>query len=56
MVAPAKRSGELRYVLEDHEVEPLPVHVVYPHSRLLSANVRSFVDACVKALRQAKYD
>lgn len=56
MVAPAKRAGELGYVLEDHEVEPLPVHVVYPHSRLLSANVRSFVDACVKTLRQAKYD
>jgi DNA-binding transcriptional LysR family regulator len=56
MVAPARRSGGLRYVLEDYEVAPLPVHVVYPYSRSLSANVRAFVDACVGTLRRTKFD
>ena len=56
MVAPAKRTGKLRYVLESFEIELLPVHVVYPHSRALSANVRAFVDACVGKLRQTRFD
>ena len=30
MVAPHVRAGKLRYVLEDFEVEPLPVSFVYP--------------------------
>ena len=56
MVAPLKRSGKLRYVLENFEAEPLPVHVAYPHSRLLSANVRAFVDLCVQRLRKSRFD
>jgi DNA-binding transcriptional LysR family regulator len=55
-VAPERGSGKLRYVLEEFETEPLPIHVVYPHSKLLSTTVRTFVDASVKELRQAKYD
>lgn len=54
MVAPAKRARQLRYVLQDFELEPLPVHVVYPRSRALSANVRAFVDFCVPRLRREK--
>jgi DNA-binding transcriptional LysR family regulator len=54
MVAAVHSAGQLRYVLEEYEPEPLPVHVVYPHSRALSANVRSFVDTCVATLRAAK--
>lgn len=56
MVAAAKRARQLRYVLEDFEVEPLPVNVVYPRSRAISANVRAFVDFCVARLRQEKFD
>lgn len=56
MVAPARRARQLRYVLEEFEVEPLPVHVVYPRSRALSAKVRAFVDFCVPRLRQEKFD
>jgi DNA-binding transcriptional LysR family regulator len=56
MVAPQRRSGKLKYVLEDFEAEPLPVHVAYPHSRLLSANVRAFVDLCVQRLRKSRFD
>jgi DNA-binding transcriptional LysR family regulator len=32
MVAPLMREGKLRYVLEEFEVEPLPVHFLCPHS------------------------
>jgi len=56
MVAPLKRSGKLKYVLEDFEAEPMPVHVAYPHSRLLSASVRAFVDLCVERLRKSEFD
>jgi DNA-binding transcriptional LysR family regulator len=56
MTAPAHRARRLRYVLERFETEPLAVHVVYPHSRILSANVRAFVDACVHRLRQTTFE
>ena len=56
MVAPLRRAGKLKYVLEEFEIDPLPVHVVYPHSRLLSANVRAFVDLCVVRLRKSEFD
>lgn len=49
-------ADKLRYVLEEFESEPLPVHVVYPKSRMLSSNVRSFVDHCVGELRQLRYE
>jgi len=55
-VAPSRKSGRLRYVLEEFETEPLPVQVVYAHSKLLSTKVRAFVDACVKKLRQVRFD
>ncbi len=56
MVAPLVRSGKLRYVLEEFESEPLPVHFLYPHSRMLSPTVRAFADLCVKKLRGARFE
>lgn len=56
MVAPLKRAGRLKYVLEDFEPEPLPVQFLYPHSRILSPTVRAFADLCMKKLRQARFD
>jgi len=56
MVAPLVRAGKLQYVLEDFESAPLPVHFLYPQSRLLSPTVRAFADLCTKKLRQAKFD
>jgi DNA-binding transcriptional LysR family regulator len=55
-VSDYRKSGELKYVLEAFEVEPLPVHVVYPQTKLISAAVRTFVDECVKTLRQINFD
>jgi len=42
--AEAIKAGRLRVVLAKFEQPPLPIHIVYPTSRLLSAKVRTFVD------------
>jgi DNA-binding transcriptional LysR family regulator len=55
MVAPHIRSGKLKYVLEKFEGEPVPVQLVYPHSKLQSSKVRMFVDECVDKLRQVRF-
>jgi DNA-binding transcriptional LysR family regulator len=54
--APGRTSGDLEYVLEDFETEPLPVHVIYPQTRLMSTRVRAFVDECVTKLRGVAFD
>ena len=38
------RSGRLQRVLGDWDTAPVPLHVVYPQSRHLSATVRAFVE------------
>jgi DNA-binding transcriptional LysR family regulator len=48
-VADAVRSGRLRIVLADYEQPPFPIQIVYPSTRLLSANVRAFVDLVVES-------
>jgi DNA-binding transcriptional LysR family regulator len=42
--AEAIRRGSLKIVLQKFEQPALPIHIVYPTSRLLSAKVRTFVD------------
>jgi DNA-binding transcriptional LysR family regulator len=42
--AEAIKAGQLRIVLEKFEPPALPIHIVYPTSRLLSAKVRAFID------------
>lgn len=54
-VAPYRASKKLRYVLEDCEPPPLPVQLIYPHSKLLSSTVRAFIDVCVNTLRQTSF-
>ena len=56
MVAPHRKSGQLKYVLEKFETEPTPVQIVYPQARLMSNKVRVFVDECIRKLRQTKFD
>src|SRR5579872_6818256 len=46
--ADAIKRGRLRIVLAKFEQPPLPIHIVYPTSRLLSAKVRAFVDLVVE--------
>jgi DNA-binding transcriptional LysR family regulator len=45
-------AGRLKRVLGEFEPAPLPIHVLYPHARLLSSNVRAFVDWTVPRLRK----
>jgi DNA-binding transcriptional LysR family regulator len=42
--ADAIKGGRLKIVLAKFEQPPLPIHIVYPTSRLLSAKVRTFID------------
>lgn len=43
-------SGRLVRLLPDWEPEAVPVQIVFPHSRMLSARVRAFVDWAVPRL------
>lgn len=51
-VRDALAAGKLRRILPAYEPAPIPVQLVYPHSRLLSSRVRSFVDWAVPRLRE----
>lgn len=51
-VREALAAGLLQRILPAFEAPPIPVHIVYPHSRLLSSRVRSFVDWAAPRLRQ----
>jgi DNA-binding transcriptional LysR family regulator len=42
--AEAIKAGRLKIILAKFEAPPLPIHIVYPTSRLLSAKVRAFID------------
>ena len=44
----AVKRGRLKIVLQSFEQPPLPIHMVYPTSRLLSAKVRAFIDLVVE--------
>ncbi|MGV8989471.1 MAG: LysR family transcriptional regulator [Cypionkella sp.] len=46
------RSGELVQVLEDWNLEPIPLYIVYPPNRHLSNKVRVFVDWLVRLLAE----
>jgi DNA-binding transcriptional LysR family regulator len=50
-VAPALAEGRLAILLEEHQEQPVPVHVVNPEGKRASAKVRSFIDLAVARLR-----
>lgn len=43
-ICPYLQSGQLELLLEDWSVDPVPLHIVYPQNRHLSAKVRVFVE------------
>jgi DNA-binding transcriptional LysR family regulator len=49
--ADALAAGRLKTVLARYEQPALPIHMVYPTSRLLSAKVRAFVDLAVETCK-----
>jgi DNA-binding transcriptional LysR family regulator len=46
--ADAIKRGRHKIVLAKFEEAPLPIHILYPTSRLLSAKVRTFIDLVVE--------
>lgn len=50
-VAPLIQAGQLIRVLQDFETPPLPLSLVYPHTRLLSSRVRAMVDWLSEAIQ-----
>ena len=42
------RDGSLRIVLPTYEPPPLPIQLVYPASRLVSASLRAFIALAVE--------
>jgi LysR family transcriptional regulator for bpeEF and oprC len=44
MMEPLIKSGSFEMILDDWFSDPLPIHVVYPQNRHLSAKVRVFVE------------
>jgi DNA-binding transcriptional LysR family regulator len=51
MIAPEVRAGRLRLVLQEHEPEPLPIHLLYREGRRAPARIRAFVDFATHRLR-----
>jgi len=51
-VEPLVRQGKLTILLSEFEAPPMPVSLVFSHSKLMSARVRVFVDWMTEALRQ----
>jgi DNA-binding transcriptional LysR family regulator len=57
MVGDALQSGRLKTVLDDYAAPSLTIRAVYPHSRHLSAKVRTFVDFLATRFgREASWD
>ena len=46
--ADSLKAGRLKIVLAPFAPPALPIHVVYPTSRLLSAKVRTFIDLVIE--------
>lgn len=53
MVADKIRDGRLVPVLNSFTPPPVPVHLVYPQSRLISPKMRAFIDFAAPRLRDA---
>ena len=56
MVAPQRAAGGLAAVLEPFTPAAVPVHLVWPQSRLLAAKVRAFVEFAAPRLTRALAD
>ena len=54
-VAPLVAQKKLELILVDYEPPPIPLSIVYPHAKLLSARVRVFAEWATESLR-AQFD
>ena len=54
-IAPLVAQKKLKLILVDYEPPPVPLSIVYPHAKLLSARVRIFAEWATRNLR-AEFD
>ena len=52
-VAQAVHDGRLRIVLQDHEPDPIPVHLIHAGRSLLPLKMRSFLEFAAPRLRKS---
>lgn len=55
-VAEAVNAGKLRFILQEFEVEPIPVHLVHLSRDMMPVKLRRFIDFAVPQLREALAD
>lgn len=53
MVGDQIRDGKLAPVLDTFALPPQPVHLVYPHARLVAPKIRAFIDFAAPRLKTA---
>jgi DNA-binding transcriptional LysR family regulator len=53
MVGDHIRDGKLLPVLDTFTLPPQPVHLVYPHARLIAPKIRAFIDFAAPRLKTA---
>lgn len=53
MVKDQIQDGKLVPVLDTFTLPPQPVHLVYPHARLVGPNIRAFIDFAAPRLKTA---
>ncbi len=44
------KANKLKVILEEYEPEPIPVSIIFPHTRLMATRMRAFVDWMVPRL------
>jgi DNA-binding transcriptional LysR family regulator len=55
-VAEAVRARKLRYILQQFEVDPIPVHLVHLSRGMMPVKLRRFIDFAAPKLREALAD
>ncbi|WP_204117387.1 LysR family transcriptional regulator [Paraburkholderia sp. C35] len=55
-VAAAVQAGKLQLILQEFEVEPIPVHLVHLSRNMMPVKLRRFIDFAVPKLREALAD
>lgn len=55
-VAESVGAGKLQFILEEFEVDPIPVHLVYLSRDMMPMKIRRFIDFAVPKLREALAD
>jgi len=51
-VAAAVSAGKLRHILQEFEVEPIPVHLLHLSRKVMPMKLRAFIDFAVPKLRE----